>query len=203
MKQQGSPPETPFAVLPEEQEEELSEALSCAWAPPDVDAALHRRLLEIALEDPLAPPSAAEREEAERLRRTLDDADDTDDGATVLTALRSAYTPSELDRARERALRGSGGGGALPRRARRAAWLLGAVGTALAAAATWVAWIDVPRSFEATPSHPSLRTYVSRSTTPLFDDRFAVGAASARVDRIATARARELRDNRFANWGLR
>ena len=43
----------------------------------------------------------------------------------------------------------------------------------------------------------------SRSTTPLFREKFAVGKASARVDLIIAARSRELRANRFMAWGIR
>jgi hypothetical protein len=45
---------------------------------------------------------------------------------------------------------------------------------------------------------------VSRSTQALFPDRFApVGGETARIDRIAVARAADLRDNEFAKWGVR
>jgi hypothetical protein len=45
---------------------------------------------------------------------------------------------------------------------------------------------------------------VSRSTQALFPDRFAPsGGESARIDRIAMARAADLRDNEFAKWGVR
>jgi hypothetical protein len=46
----------------------------------------------------------------------------------------------------------------------------------------------------------------SRSTTDLFDATTPfprTGGESARVDRIATARASDLRANRFASWGVR
>jgi hypothetical protein len=46
----------------------------------------------------------------------------------------------------------------------------------------------------------------SRSTADLFDTATPfprVGGETARVDRIANVRAAELRDNRFALWGLR
>ena len=45
---------------------------------------------------------------------------------------------------------------------------------------------------------------VSRSTTALFPDGIpATGGTSERVDRIAFARAQDLRENRFARWGVR
>ncbi|HEY8086269.1 MAG TPA: hypothetical protein VIF09_00440, partial [Polyangiaceae bacterium] len=45
---------------------------------------------------------------------------------------------------------------------------------------------------------------VSRSTQPLFPERFpATGGETSRIDRIAMARATDLRDNEFAKWGVR
>lgn len=43
----------------------------------------------------------------------------------------------------------------------------------------------------------------ARSTQPLFAEPFKPGEASARIDRIAVARASDYRDNRFAKWGVR
>jgi hypothetical protein len=44
----------------------------------------------------------------------------------------------------------------------------------------------------------------TRSTQALFDEPFArTGGQSARIDRIASARAADLRENRFARWGVR
>jgi hypothetical protein len=41
------------------------------------------------------------------------------------------------------------------------------------------------------------------STAPLFAERFETGATTARMDLIASARGRDLRDNRYAAWGVR
>ena len=49
---------------------------------------------------------------------------------------------------------------------------------------------------------PALALAQSRSTAALIEPDLA-GAPSARIDRIATHRARELRDNRYALWGIR
>jgi hypothetical protein len=44
----------------------------------------------------------------------------------------------------------------------------------------------------------------ARSTQALFDAPFArTGGESARIDRIAMARAQDYRDNQFAAWGVR
>jgi hypothetical protein len=45
---------------------------------------------------------------------------------------------------------------------------------------------------------------MSRSTQDLFDQQFApTGGETRRIDRIAMARATDLRDNEFARWGVR
>ena len=60
---------------------------------------------------------------------------------------------------------------------------------------------------ESTPAAPELAAAPllrSRSTQDLFPEPFPRGErASRRVDRIASARARDLRENRFAEWGVR
>lgn len=43
----------------------------------------------------------------------------------------------------------------------------------------------------------------SRSTQPLFSEPFKAADATARIDKIAIARASDYRDNRFAKWGVR
>jgi hypothetical protein len=43
----------------------------------------------------------------------------------------------------------------------------------------------------------------ARSTQPLFSEPFKPGETSARIDRIASARASDFRDNRFTKWGVR
>jgi hypothetical protein len=58
----------------------------------------------------------------------------------------------------------------------------------------------------ARPSAPSSvapSMAVSRSTQSLFGGAFApVGGESARIDRIAVARAADLRENEFQRWGV-
>lgn len=52
------------------------------------------------------------------------------------------------------------------------------------------------------PAPPDAK--LTRSTAELFDAPFArQGGESARIDRIATARASDLRQNRYAMWGVR
>jgi hypothetical protein len=42
-----------------------------------------------------------------------------------------------------------------------------------------------------------------RSTVDLFADGFETRTTSERMDAIASARARDLRDNRYSAWGVR
>ncbi len=55
---------------------------------------------------------------------------------------------------------------------------------------------------QAPPIEPSPALAQSRSTQELFREPFH-GEASARIDRIAMARSSDLRENRFARWGVR
>ncbi len=64
-----------------------------------------------------------------------------------------------------------------------------------------LAILSSPRH-ESTPDLRAFALAQSRSTAPLFQADSA-GAASSRIDRIASARSRDLRDNRYALWGVR
>ena len=74
---------------------------------------------------------------------------------------------------------------------------------ALAASILLVVWSDKgPRPPQPPNLGPTLS--LSRSTQSLFAHPFAAtGGESARVDRIAMARAADLRENQFAKWGVR
>jgi hypothetical protein len=86
----------------------------------------------------------------------------------------------------------------LPRRPARNRMLFGATTAALALAASMVLWLArKPEPEELAPLAQA------RSTTELFVEPFKTGEASARIDRIAMARASDYRDNRFTKWGVR
>lgn len=73
---------------------------------------------------------------------------------------------------------------------------------ALAASILLVVWTDKTPRPQPPKLGPSLS--LSRSTQSLFARPFApTGGESARVDRIAMARAADLRENEFAKWGVR
>jgi hypothetical protein len=183
-------------------EHALSEALRAAWAPSELDPARNALLIQLALEDPLAPPSEEEIVESERLRRALEG--------------QGRHSSAELARALSAAL----GGGQLPderlaqhaaratARARRTNVVFVVFGAAAAAAALAASLLLVvrPASERADESATMASTLkLSRSTAPLFEQKFSAGghASTERIDRIAVARGRELRQNRYASWGVR
>jgi hypothetical protein len=186
-------PEDAEAWLEPDAEAALAEALRAAVAPVSIDPARHARILALALEDPLAPPSADELRESERLRHALETGDEAHAGAALARALAAAVHPEPLPPLR--ALRVAEA--ALPRRANVVFVSFGAV--ALAAAAAFAVLLAQPRLEKATT--PLLAR--SRSTSELFHQPFEPGQASARLDRIASSRERDWRDNQYALWGLR
>ena len=72
----------------------------------------------------------------------------------------------------------------------------------LAAAAVLLLVVGTRRTRAPTAELPALGLLQSRSTATLFESA-SVGAPSARIDRIASVRARDLRANRYAEWGVR
>jgi hypothetical protein len=158
-------------------------------------------------DDPDAPASAEEQEQAEELRAALDDPSRGNAPAELARALSAAWDPRDLSAQDHRALvdEALARGKPAQRRARviRLSFGAGAM-LALAASVLLVLWRD-PRGPGAGASGlggPELA--VSRSTQELFDAQFApTGGETRRIDRIAMARAADLRDNEFARWGVR
>jgi hypothetical protein len=181
-------------LLEPEAEAALAEALRSAYAPSELDPARHRVMLEAALEDPLAPASADELRESERLRQALETDDAEHAGASLARALRAAANPEALAPERTRRVADH----ALPRKPNVVFVTFGAA--ALAAAAAFALLFAHPRA-ERPSAHVALAR--SRSTAALFSERFEPGQTSARIDRIASSREREWRDNQYALWGLK
>lgn len=182
-------------------EEPLARALRAALgeaALPDHDALLAR-----ALGGPVdAPAAPAEAEAAAALATGLASpsrAAEEPHELVLANALRSAWSPRELPPLKNellvtRAL------ATKPRTPRRRAFAFVAGALALAA--------SVGLALRALPSGtaPGADLATVRSTAELFDPMTPFprqGGTSERVDRIATARASELRENRFAAWGVR
>ncbi len=198
MTQHDSDPDLPQLDAAEEQR--LASLLKSAFAPGEIAPARHERLLLSALEDPFATPSPEEVVDSERLRRALDgDGDHLD--LVLARALSTAYAPSGAPpKVRPPAT--------LTTKSRPAAKVFyvrfGGVAAALAAAAAVLFVISTHHnSPEASvPELPALALVQSRSTAVLFQTA-AVGPPSARIDRIASVRERDLRANRYAMWGVR
>jgi len=197
MTKRDSDPDLP--ELDAAEELRLSALLRHAFAPSEIDPERHERLLLSALEDPLAEPSPEELVESERLRQALDGHGDHRD-LRLARALSAAFTPS-LDRPLpEPELESKA-------RIRRPGQLIfyrfAGVATALAvAAAVLLQLTSLEKRSTPEPALVSLALARSRSTAALFQTDSAA-APSERIDRIASARGRELRDNRYALWGVR
>ncbi len=155
-------------------------------------------------DDPDAPVTGQERAAADDLRSALVDPRRPNDDAELARALSSAWSPRDLPAEQHRALVER----ALVRhhQARRSGRVIRVsfgVGTIVALAA---GVLLVVRSARLDEPHVRVEAslVVSRSTQSLFPDRFAPsGGETARIDRIAMARAADLRDNEFARWGVR
>lgn len=198
--ERDSDPELP--ELDPAEELRLSALLRNAFAPSEIDPTRHERLLLAALEDPLAEPSAEELVESERLRQALDGHGDHQDLRLART-LSAAFAPSlerplpepELERGPQLKVRRSG---------QVVFYRFAGVGTALALAAAVLLRLTPELRTNSAPA-PDLAVLAlaqSRSTATLFQAD-AAGAPSERIDRIASARGRDLRDNRYALWGVR
>lgn len=187
---------------------DLVSSLRAAWSPEPLEERVHAELLDD------LPMSPDELRLAAELREALDDGAQAPNrtAATrpeqeLALALRSAWSPSALGDDEHRAIvakalgeaRAGGAVVAFQSRARttRFAVVTGAT-TVLALAASVVVWIAT--AAQQSSEAPLAR---ARSTQPLFDEPFKSGETSARIDRIAIARASDYRDNRFAKWGVR
>jgi hypothetical protein len=193
------PPEVPEQEerLSPELERELELALRAAWHPAELDPARHEQLLELALEDPLAPPTAEEIVESERLRRALD-GDGAHEHLDLARALQAATRPKPTSKPVP-----------VPEARPRVIYVAFGAATALLAAAAAFAVVigslssreAAPRAAQAPLAPATLST--SRSSTALFQEPFTLEGTTARMDRIAGARERELRENRYLAWGVR
>ena len=187
--------------LDADEEARLAGALRAALQPESIDPGLHERILQRALSEPLAPATPAEREGAERLRLALEGEGDSEHLA-LARALRFAHSakiPSlELaERAHARALEK-----AVPKRNNVIYAAFGAVSGMFALAAA-VALVLTPLH-KASPelrARPELAR--SRSLAPMLNVEATRLSPSERMDRIASAREKDLRNNRYARWGVR
>ena len=171
----------------EDPDADLARSLRAAFDPAAIDPAEHAQIV-----DDVATPE--ELVLAAELRDALDD-------DPVVTALRAAWNPTPINAAEHRKI--------LARvvvpvqgRGRVIRVTFGVVAGAMALAAS--VFVYVSSAQRETAETPLAR---ARSTQPLFHDYdgFKSGSAdpSARIDKIAMARAGDYRDNRFTKWGVR
>jgi len=154
------------------------------------------------IDNPDAPPSEEEIRESERLRQALEK-NEAHDGADFLRAVKNASAPRPLEKdaldaavARALGTESTKRGGALVVRVTFGASVV------LAAAAALLLLFGRNLVLSRAPA-PAAELVRARSTQPLFVAKFdARGGESARIDRIALARASDLRENQFAKWGL-
>lgn len=189
-----------FLPLPPDEAQRWLAAVRAAWSPTELAPARHEQILRQALEDPLAEPSAAELREAAALREALEHDGDHEDAALARAlshALGSAtLAPKAEQRALEQAL-------APPPPARSNLILVafGVTASSLLLAASVALVIGSAR--ERAPAVARSTPSTSRSLAPLLAADVAQLSASERMDRVASARGRELRENRYLSWGVR
>ena len=192
------------ALAPEE-ERALWGALVSAYRPEAPEHEVHAALVEAALVDPLAPATPEELSQATALRDALDRGGT---GADIELArdLTAAFRPPTAGAGKSASLRAVAR--ALP--PGKAVRIAFATSAALALAAG-IALLFYPATSEQRAAHFDFAE--SRSLSPLFARDLQAAAAgrsegsdrpgtSERLDRIVAVRSRELRDNRFATWGV-
>lgn len=199
----------------------LTDALDAALRPAELDPEWHELLIAKALEPELHDASLEELRAAFELRHGLErvsahgaaevagargaagegPADDRARANVELAnSLKVAFAPSPLPSARIDALVQR----TLQRTPRRSNLIFVAFGAASAALALAAAIALLVGSSPRREVHTSKIVFAeSRSSAPLFSERFTRESTSERVERIALTRGRELRENRFAAWGVR
>jgi hypothetical protein len=174
-----------------------------------------RQPIDERVDDPDAPATEEERVLSEQLRDALGDPSQKNEAAELARALSLGFAPRSIAEVEHRAIveRALAGAPARsnvvpfgPRRRARAGVVIG-VATALSLAAGAIVVLGQMGAQEETAAlrrTPRVQMVQTRSTQPLFEEPFArTGGASARIDRIAMARAGDLRENRFAKWGVK
>lgn len=150
--------------------------------------------------DPEAPATEDELRDARALMEALERGDGAGP-AELLHAVKLAGSPRAIEAADHerllaRTLALAGERAARARQGRVIRVVFG-VATTFALAAAVVFSLTPARA--PRPTAPLAR---SRSTQELFREPFRASEASARIDRIAVARVGDLRENRFAMWGV-
>jgi hypothetical protein len=186
-------------------EDPAAEALRAAFSPGTLDEEDLDAIVKRALGDE-ASVTRAERAAADRLRAELEGTAEVRVSAP-LHALRLAARPTEIAPERNEMLIAAAFRRARGRMAavRRIAPVTMAALAGVAALAAGVA-LFVGKAGAPPPGAATAALVHARSADDLFDPATPfprTGEESARIDRIAGARARDLRKNRFTAWGVR
>lgn len=196
-------------MLTPEEEAELLGSLRAALRPSELDPGTNERLIELCLDDAAAAPSAEELAESARLRDALSSGSPHED-ADVLRALRAPFMDRVEQAALDRALAAAMSDATQPnvqlevkRRGKVVIALFGGASALLAAAAVVALLLAPAAQRSASESREPAGLLKTRSTVDLFEQPFETGATTARIDAIAVARSRDLRDNRYTSWRVR
>jgi hypothetical protein len=157
------------------------------------------------LDDPDAPPSAEELAESERLRQELEDPGSTHKDVLLARELRLVVAPKRLEAATHRRILDRVLGDPASAQRRTTLWITG--GALAAAAGVLLVMTTLGRDGSApaaTADDYGASLAHVRSTDELFSQPFPKEQlTSQRIDIIAEARARDLRANRYAKWGVK
>jgi hypothetical protein len=173
------------AIAADAENDPIVAALKAAWAPTEIYAEAHQRIL-----DDL--PTAEEL----RLAPLVEEDD-------MVAALKAAWNPTALGDADHQRIVDRALAGAVvtlrPARSRLRVAIV-TTSTVLALAAGFILFVQTQET-RAPRSEVALAK--ARTTQPLFDEPFHAGETSARIDKIAIARAADYRDNYFAKRGVK
>ena len=155
-------------------------------------------------DDPDAPPSAEELAASERLREALEDRSSSHADAELARSLKHAVAPRALEAATHRKILDR----TVPSsRARTSVFYLAG---ALAAAAAIALLFNTVETTRDAPTAAMQSEAASGSLTRVHssDELFVAPfpkdqPTSERIDKIALSRARDLRANRYARWGVK
>jgi hypothetical protein len=151
--------------------------------------------------DPDSPASTDELAASARLREALDDPATPNDDADLARAVALGFEPRPIAESEHRAIvaRALLASPRAEASEKNVIRVLFGTGATLALAAAILFFVGNM----ATERTARVELAKARSTQPLFDKPFKTGNGSARIDRIAMARSSDLRENRFAKWGVR
>ncbi len=159
------------------------------------------------LVDPDAPASEEEIAAAEELRLALEDPSRASAEADLARALSLAHAPREIPKSVHDALVAKSLGKMAAKRDERSNVVRVTFGAAtilaIAAAILFAVRFNAPASDSPHVAVAPVVLVQVRSTAPLFHEPFDATTASARVDRIALARSDDLRENMYAQWGVK